>query len=79
MCSEIMRTMPDAFHHILDCFKTQEMSIKAVEVDPSFLQFVPYHLKMQGICDKAVRDNPRTLLFVPDWFVTRGGGSHVLR
>ena len=24
------------------------------------------------MCEKAMRDDPRTLLFVPDWFVGRG-------
>ena len=39
--------MPDAFHYILDHFKTQEICIKAVQVDKavkddsSSLQFVP--------------------------------------
>ena len=47
-----MRTMPNAFHHIPDHFKTQEMCIKTVEADPSFLQLIPDHFKTQGICDK---------------------------
>ena len=41
MCNEIMRTIPEPFHHVADCFKTEKMCIKAVEVDPSFLQLVP--------------------------------------
>ena len=28
---------------------------------------------MQVICDKAVRDDPSSLQYVPDWFVTREG------
>ena len=52
---------------------SQEMCIKAVEVDPSFLQLVPDHFKTQGICDRAVRDDPSSLQYVPDWFVTREG------
>ena len=24
MCNKIMHTMPNTFHHILDCFKTQK-------------------------------------------------------
>ena len=47
--------MPNAFHHIPDHFKTQKMRIKAVEVDPSFLQLVPDHFKTKEICDKAVK------------------------
>ena len=67
-----MCTMPNAFHRIPDHFKTQEMCIKAVEVDPSFLQLVSDHFKTQEICDKAVRGDS-SLQFVPDWFVTREG------
>ena len=68
-----MRTMPNAFHCIPDCFKTQEMCIKAVEVDPSFLRLVPDHFKTQKMCDDAVWGNSFSLQFVPDWFVTREG------
>ena len=56
---------------IPDHLKTQEMCIKAVEVDPSFLRLVPDHLKTQGMCDKAVHNKPWLLKYVPDWFVTR--------
>ena len=73
MCNEIMRTMPEAFYHILDRFKTQEMCKKAVEVDPSSLQLVPDCFKMHEIWDKAVRDDSSSLQFAPDWFVTREG------
>ena len=51
----------------------QEMCIKAVGVNPSFLQLVPDHFKMQEIRDKAVRDHSSFLQFVPDWSVTRQG------
>ena len=37
--------MPDAFHHISDRFKTQKMCIKAIEVDPYFLELVPDRFK----------------------------------
>ena len=36
---------------------------------PCGLEFVPDHLKMQEMCDKAVRDDPSYLVCVPDWFV----------
>ena len=47
------------------------MCIKAVEVDPSFLQLVSDHLKMQDMCNEAVRDDSSSLQFVPDWFITQ--------
>ena len=73
MRNEIMRTMPNSFHHIPDRFKTQWMCIKAVEVDPSFLQLIPDHFKMQEICNKAVNDDSSSLQFAPGLFVTRVG------
>ena len=36
-----MRTMPEAFHHIPDHFKTQKMCDKAFEEDFFSLKFVP--------------------------------------
>ena len=41
MCNEIMRTMPEAFHHIPDHFKTQKMYDKAFEEDFFSLKFIP--------------------------------------
>ena len=43
----------------------------AIWVDPLQLKHVPNNFKMQETCDNVVRDDPRTLLFVPDWFVTQ--------
>ena len=42
-------------------------------MDSSFLRLVPDHFKTKEMCDKAVRYDPRTLFFVPDWFVAREG------
>ena len=67
----VQRDNMNAFHRILDRFKTQEICKKAVEIDLSFLQLVPNHFKMQEICDKAVKDDSSSLKFVPDWFITR--------
>ena len=71
MCNEVMRTMPHSFHRIHDGSKTQEMCIKAVEVDPSFLELIPNHFKTQEIYDKAGKEDSSYLQYGPDWFVTR--------
>ena len=47
------------------------MCIKAVQVDPSFLGLISDHFKMQEICDKAVKEDPSSLQYVPGWFITR--------
>ena len=47
------------------------MCIKAIEVDPSFLQLFPDHFKDKEMCDKAIKEDSSSLQFVPDWFVTR--------
>ena len=61
----------DAFHLIPDRFKTQEMCIKAVEVDPWHLYDVPDHFKTQEMCDKGARHHVFSLQFVPYWFITQ--------
>ena len=53
-----------------DRFKTQEMYIRAVKVEPRDVYDAPNHFKTQEMCDKAVRDYLFSLRFVPDWFVT---------
>ena len=60
-----------SIHRIPDCFKTQKMCIKGVEVGYFFSQLVPDYFKMQEIRDKAVKDDSSFLQFVPDWFVTQ--------
>ena len=44
---------------------------EVVRSDPFLLQYVPYQLRMQQICDKLVRDDSSSLQFVPDWLVTQ--------
>ena len=41
--------------------------------DPYTLDDVPDHLKMQKMCDKAMRNGPSSLQYVPDWFVSKEG------
>ena len=66
-----MHNNPAVFFLVTDCFITQEMCIKAVEVDPWQLKDVSDHFKTEEMCDKAVRDYLFPLRFVPDWFVTQ--------
>ena len=63
-----MRTMPGAFHHIPNRFKMQEMCLKAAEADSSNLGNVPDHFKIQ-MRDVAVRDDPSSLIYIPNCFV----------
>ena len=52
-----------------DCFKTEKLCIEVVEVDPWQLKDVSDHFKKQKMFDKAVKDDPSSLRFVPHWFV----------
>ena len=47
------------------------MRKKTLEVDPCQLNDIPDYLKKQKMCDKAVKDDPSSLQFVHDWFVTQ--------
>ena len=71
MCNEVKRNNPAAFFLIPNRFKTQEMCIKAVEIDPWQLGDVPNHFKTQDMCDDAVWGDPFSLQFVPDWFLAQ--------
>ena len=44
------------------------MCIKAAEVDPWQLDDVPDHFKTQDVFDKAVKNDPSSLQYVPDWY-----------
>ena len=65
MYNEIMHTMPNPFHRILDRFKTQDMCNKAVEVNPWQLKGVSDCFKTQDMYDEAVRNKLCMMLFVP--------------
>ena len=69
MCKEVICNNPAAFFLIPDRFKTQEMCIKAVDVDLWQLWDVPDDYKLQEMCDAAVREDPSFLIYVPDWFL----------
>ena len=64
-----MQNNEQVFFLASERFRTQEMCIKAVEVDPWQLKDVPDHFKTQEVCDKAVRYYLFSLQFDPDWFV----------
>ena len=65
-----MRIEPYSLAFVPDCFKTQEMCDKVLEIDPFNLWYVPDNLKTQGMCIRAVEICRGLLQFVPDWFVT---------
>ena len=39
--------------YVPECFKTQEMCDKAVDIHPSVIQFVPEYFKTKVVCNKA--------------------------
>ena len=65
-----VRRKPRFLEFISDIFKTQEMCIKALEVDPWLFKYVPDNLKTQGVCEKSVNTEPWLLLYVPDTLKT---------
>ena len=62
---------PAAYFHVPDRFITQEMCIKATEVDPWQQYDVPDHFKTQGMCDDVVWGGLFSLQYVPYWFLTQ--------
>ena len=61
MYNKVTRINPEVFFLISDHFETQEMCIKAVEVDRWQLYHVPDHLKTKEMFGKTVRDDPSSL------------------
>ena len=57
----IMRIMPEAFHHIPDPFKTQEMCDRVMREDPSSLIHAPdWFVRQQQVsmwCDDHYNDD----------------------
>ena len=49
------------------------MYIKAIDVDPYFLELILDHFKTQETCDKTVKEDSFSLQYFPNSFVTRGG------
>ena len=47
------------------------MPCVSIALDPWQLNDIPDYLKTQKMCDKAVKDDPSSLQFAPDWFVTQ--------
>ena len=66
-----MHINPAVLYLAPDRFKTQEMCIKALKVDPWRLEDVPHCFKTQDMCDKTVRKCPSSLMYALDWFVTQ--------
>ena len=44
---------------------------EVIEANPWQLKSVPDQYKTQKMCDEAMADDPSSLQYVPDWFVTR--------
>ena len=61
MCNELMCTRYVFFDTVPDCFKTQEISIKAFEVDHGNCLINLITLKHKKMCDATVNKNPLSL------------------
>ena len=64
-----MRMIPEAFHRVPNRFKTQEMCEKTVKADQLGLKVVLSHLKPTEMYNAAMKEDPSSLIYVPDWFV----------
>ena len=69
MSNTIMRMIPEAFHRVPNRFKTQEMCEKTVKADQLGLKVVLSHLKPTEMYNAAMKEDPSSLIYVPDCFV----------
>ena len=61
-----IKTVP--FFHIIDNFKSQKISFKAVK-ETQMIWILSDHFKTQEMCNKAVSEDPYCLQYVNDCFV----------
>ena len=72
MCNEAVRNSLYMIYCVPDHFWMQEMCNEVIRtISDAFHYNIPVRLKTQEMCKKAVKDNPSSLQFVPDWFATQ--------
>ena len=72
MCNKATEKVPWQIYFIPDHFWIQEMCNEIMHTMPEdAFHYIPDRLKTQEMCEKAVMDDPSSLHFVPDWFVTQ--------
>ena len=72
MCNEAVRNSLYMIYSVPDHFWMQEMCNEVIRtMSDAFHYNIPVRLKTQEMCKKAVKDNPSSLQFVPDWFATQ--------
>ena len=71
-CNDKVCRKPHSLAFIPDILKTQEMCIKALEVDPWSFKYVPDNLRTWEVCEKAVNIEPWLLVYLPDNLRTQG-------
>ena len=60
------------FFLFLTVLKLKKCVLRGFEVDPWQLHYVPDRLKTQEMFDATMREDPSSLVYIPDWFVTQG-------
>ena len=58
MCDDALRNNPAILYLVPDCFKTQEICMKAVEAGLFKLDNVSDYLRTQAVCIKTVEEDP---------------------
>ena len=59
MCNRVVNNYAAALEFVPDCYKTQKIRDKAVDIySSSVIKFVPEYYKTQKMCDKAVYTCP---------------------
>ena len=72
MCNEAVPNRPYIIYFVPDHFWMQEMCNELMHtMSDAFNYNIPDRLKTQEMCKKAVKDDPSSLQFVRDWFVTQ--------
>ena len=70
MCNKAVDISPSAMYFVPECFKTQEMCVKADDTFPFVFGSFTYQYKTQKMYDKAVSNNPFRRKYCLSWYNT---------
>ena len=71
ICNEAVRNKLYMIYFVPDHFWMQEMCNEIMCTMLDAFHRIPDRLKTQEMCEKVVKDDPSSLQYKPDWFVTQ--------
>ena len=70
MCDKAVSTYPSIIEYVPNCYKTQEMCVKAVNKCFFGFDSIPDPYKTREMCDRVVSEDPFLIVYCPDKYKT---------